>query len=457
MIHEDGSFINYGYDSNGNRRSRTEPICENNIYDWDEENRLSEVKIGANPYFHYTYDAGGERVIKCPAAAGGGSVGINRIPVEDEVTTVPTNNNTCIDDCTVYVNPYLVIRNGEVTKHYYIEGQRIASKLIGAYNNNTYAEPGNPDIYYFHPDHLGSSSRLSDGSGALTHQTEYTPFGEILADENNNFNNRYKYNGKELDAETGLYYYGARYYDPVISNWLSVDPLAEKYPGWSPYNYTLNNPMIYIDPDGRDVISYNQEGAEIKRTIQDGAHIYYLKHDNGNFEIDGEPYYRGNSYASFFGDRTNPGLFESIDESKMQDDKAVINLVNSNTPDNETFFNFISESGNNGDYDYKNTVLSEDGGKDNSKTTYMYNGILYNRNEAGNLLWGGTTAKLGMTNELTWLGSQGFTLLTERYSDEVGEQNSIYLGRIALGTAGQSYLNRNFLGTFHPGADPTKK
>lgn len=64
----------------------------------------------------------------------------------------------------------------------------------------------------------------------------------------------YLFNGKELDTETGLYYYGARYYDPRVSLWLNVDPLAEKYPHVSPYTYTLNNPIKFIDPDGRDVI-----------------------------------------------------------------------------------------------------------------------------------------------------------------------------------------------------------
>ncbi len=63
------------------------------------------------------------------------------------------------------------------------------------------------------------------------------------------FSSRYKFNGKELDKQTGYYYYGARYYDPVLSRWLSVDPLVEKYPGLSPYNYTADNPVMVVDPD----------------------------------------------------------------------------------------------------------------------------------------------------------------------------------------------------------------
>gem|GEM_PF-4406523 len=108
--------------------------------------------------------------------------------------------------------------------------------------------------YWFHPDHLGSSSYISNEDGYISQHMEYFPYGETLVEEHKNSNNSpYKFNAKELDDETGNYYYGARYLNPKWSFWLSVDPLAEKYPGWSPYNYTLLNPLKFIDPDGRSV------------------------------------------------------------------------------------------------------------------------------------------------------------------------------------------------------------
>ncbi len=76
----------------------------------------------------------------------------------------------------------------------------------------------------------------------------------------------YLYNGKELDAETGLYYYGARYYDPQISMWYGVDPLAEKFIESSPFGYVRNNPIIKIDPDGRDEWTVNETTGEAKYT-----------------------------------------------------------------------------------------------------------------------------------------------------------------------------------------------
>lgn len=82
-------------------------------------------------------------------------------------------------------------------------------------------------------------------------RVEYLPFGETLVEEHLNSNNSpFRFNAKELDEETGNYYYGARYYDPKFSIWLSVDPLAELMPEWSSYAYTYNSPINYIDPTG---------------------------------------------------------------------------------------------------------------------------------------------------------------------------------------------------------------
>ncbi len=61
------------------------------------------------------------------------------------------------------------------------------------------------------------------------------------------------FSGKEKDSETGYYYFGARYYNSDLSLWLSVDPMADKYPSLSPYNYCAWNPMKLVDPDGAEL------------------------------------------------------------------------------------------------------------------------------------------------------------------------------------------------------------
>ena len=112
------------------------------------------------------------------------------------------------------------------------------------------------DIYYFHPDHLGSSSYITNRDGDVSQHMEYLPFGETMVDEHlNSYNSPFKFNGKEIDEETGNYYYSARYYDPKMSIFISVDPLAEQT--FDSYGYCYNNPVRYIDPTGMHAKEYD--------------------------------------------------------------------------------------------------------------------------------------------------------------------------------------------------------
>jgi len=108
------------------------------------------------------------------------------------------------------------------------------------------------ELYFYHTDHLGSSSWITDASGAVNQYLAYLPFGESYIDQRTNGHDiRFKFTGKERDQETGYDYFGARYYSSELSVWLSVDPLADKYPSTSPFMYVLGNPIRYTDPDGR--------------------------------------------------------------------------------------------------------------------------------------------------------------------------------------------------------------
>ncbi|MCB0747940.1 MAG: RHS repeat-associated core domain-containing protein, partial [Ignavibacteriae bacterium] len=86
---------------------------------------------------------------------------------------------------------------------------------------------------------------------------DYFAYGGILREINYGTEEKYDYTGKERDTESGNNYFGARYYGSDEGRWLSVDPLASKYPGISPYVYTLNNPINKFDPDGQYVVSAN--------------------------------------------------------------------------------------------------------------------------------------------------------------------------------------------------------
>src|SRR5699024_10060048 len=127
------------------------------------------------------------------------------------------------------------------------------------------------DAYWYHPDHLGSSSYITNTSGEISQHMEYLPFGETLVEEHlNSYNSPFKFNGKEYDAETGNYYYHSRYYDPKWSLFLGVDEHYFNYPSFSPYAYTFQNPVKYTDPTGMTA----EKSDWIPKVNEDGSTTY---------------------------------------------------------------------------------------------------------------------------------------------------------------------------------------
>ena len=107
------------------------------------------------------------------------------------------------------------------------------------------------EIYYTHGDHLGSASWITNAGGKPIQYIHYAPYGELIANQKTiGYDERFKFTGKERDAETGYDYFGARFYDYRKGFWNSVDPLADKYPGNTPYLYCNGNPIMLVDPNG---------------------------------------------------------------------------------------------------------------------------------------------------------------------------------------------------------------
>ena len=149
--------------------------------------------------------------------------------------------------------------------------------VLNQYAAGAQASPHSEDeCYWYHPDHLGSASWVSDKAGKGIQHLYYLPWGEELDNQRaTDYASRYTFSGKERDMETGYGYFGARYYDSDLNIWLSVDPLADKYPGLSPYTYCANNPVKLVDPDGRDfevVVDDNPENPTI--TIRANYIVY---------------------------------------------------------------------------------------------------------------------------------------------------------------------------------------
>ena len=102
-------------------------------------------------------------------------------------------------------------------------------------------------LFYYHGDHLGSASWIIDASGLPIQFIHYQPFGELYTNyKTTAYDERYKFIGKERDTETDYDYFGARYYASICPSFISVDPLADNYPGLNPYAYCGWNPVVYV-------------------------------------------------------------------------------------------------------------------------------------------------------------------------------------------------------------------
>ena len=203
----------YGYDVNGNLTSDANKGYSSILYNYLNLPR----RIGtASQYISYLYDAAGTKLAKIGTA----------------------------NDTTYYAGSFIY------------SGSSLNYIL---HREGMYLPGGN--YQYFLKDHLGNTRLVVNTvgtGGAIAQQTDYYPFGMDIASYNGGLDNKYRYNGKEFQNDVinsrnlQWYDYGARFYDPVIGRWHSVDPSAEDYFSCSPYVYVGNNPIRRVDPDGND-------------------------------------------------------------------------------------------------------------------------------------------------------------------------------------------------------------
>lgn len=185
----------------------------------------------------------------------------------------------------------------------YIDGFQYSYEIIDLLNTSGlkffatsegYYDYQNNKYIYHYLDHLGNvqASFTREGAqAAIVEKNDYYAFGLKHGNpaDTSGLNYNYEYNGKELQQEIGMYDYGARFYMPDIGRWGVVDPLAEMYRRHSPYNYAVNNPMRFIDPDGMAARGTFDAGVEY--TGQDAIDLFnaiknlYGYNDNSNGDI----------------------------------------------------------------------------------------------------------------------------------------------------------------------------
>ncbi len=180
-------------------------------------------------------------------------------------------------------------RDGVREAIYHVEGRLFNNSGTNRYEYSIRDHLGNTRLTFTDKDGNGKIDVTTTSSNEILNELHYYPFGLTFEgawmNDNSAIDYKYQYNGKEWNEDFGLNWldYGARWYDAASVTWLGVDPLAEKYGSWSPFNYVLRNPVRFIDPDGKAaddfVLLIAKEGAgghgHMGAVIQDGKGSYY--------------------------------------------------------------------------------------------------------------------------------------------------------------------------------------
>ena len=215
-------------------------------YRYDLLNRLTEVKKNGVTVAKYSYDETGLRVKK---ESGDGTI-YYVFNLEGQVLYEEENR--------------------EYVEYIYLLGRHFAR--VDGYRTATTEER---TTYFYHTDHLGSTVLVTDETGATVWSTEYTPFGSLTFEEGK-LKRAVKFTGKDLDEDTGLYYFNARWYDQSIGRFISEDPIKD---GLNLYIYCKNNPLKFIDLSG--LAPTLAEAAEI------AAHVYRIDEEAMKDELPG--------------------------------------------------------------------------------------------------------------------------------------------------------------------------
>ncbi|EMB24775.1 RHS repeat-associated core domain-containing protein [Treponema denticola OTK] len=286
---EDVYGIDYGFGLDAPKETeQTNPqdlFAYRRNYTWNERNLLTKSS-DRNFTVHYRYGDDGQRALKYTD--------------EGRSETLYFNNFFTIHIPTQDQNNPQGLR---VHKHIFVGNSRLVTAMTHTDNSGDNEEQ-KAKRYYYHADHLQSAQFVTDWKGRQYEHIEYTPYGELWIEEVATGLDKlpFRFTGKEMDEETGLYYYGARYLDPKYSRWLSGDPALGEYIPQAPindeakkhnenlpdmggvfntvnlhvYHYAGNNPVKYTDPDGRLLINNVSENSASAREYERNHNLRYI-------------------------------------------------------------------------------------------------------------------------------------------------------------------------------------
>ncbi len=223
---EDDQFT-YTYDANGNLETKTDKASPTDVttYHWDAQDQLIQVDLPDGSTVTYKYDGLGRRIEKAVAGS------VTRYVYDGEDILLEYDGT----------NTFLAR---------YSHGDQVDQPLM--------LQKAGVGHFYYHSNHQGSITHLTDGSGVVANSYIYDSYGR-RSNVIESVIQPYSYTGREYDDESGLYYYRARYYDPVLGRFLSEDPIGFNAGDQNFYRYVLNNPVNLIDATGRQAT--NSQGG----------------------------------------------------------------------------------------------------------------------------------------------------------------------------------------------------
>jgi RHS repeat-associated protein len=243
----------YSYDANGNMIADANKGITELIY--NHLNLPIKITFGTKGIIEYLYNASGVKIKKIVKELPQKKSPFTTITTTDYLSGFQYLTSTLF---STLIKTKPAVTNLQFFPH--LEGYVACSLGVFSY-------------IYQYKDHLGNvrlsyqdknNNRIID-TGEIMEENNYYAFGlkHKGYNEYSPTSNKYKYNGKELQEELGLnmYDYGARNYDPAIGRWMNIDPLASKFPDQSPYSFVFNNPMRFVDPDGRAPVDWFKNAA----------------------------------------------------------------------------------------------------------------------------------------------------------------------------------------------------
>ena len=291
-----GTSDQFTYDYNGNMMG--DGLQDNYGLKYDHRNLLTEISrlISENEteLTRYYYDEAGNRIRKLILRNWSGGGGIPDPPVWGDIGNLPIYQpeGEGGDGWSIYKNEYYVRGVGGNTIAEYDWETLQQWNVYGTDNvGKITKEEVLEKNYYYLKDHLGSIRAVIDEYNNCVSAQDYDMWGYLLENRTYNIDEaKYKFTGKERDAESSYDYFGARYYMSRIGRWGGVDPLFEKYPCTSPYVYAANNPMLYVDINGRDVYIHGEDSEIAFEELDDETDLD-LKFDRetGKLSVSGDP------------------------------------------------------------------------------------------------------------------------------------------------------------------------